>query len=86
MALDIQVTFDVADLNRMQAFWALALGYELEPPPDGYASWEEFAERNHIPRELWRGSVVDPERRGPRLFFQPVPEGNRPEVRDGAMG
>jgi len=26
MALDIQVTFDAADLNLMQAFWALALG------------------------------------------------------------
>jgi catechol 2,3-dioxygenase-like lactoylglutathione lyase family enzyme len=75
MGLEIQVTFDVADLDRMAAFWALALGYEPEPPPEGFASWEEFAERNHIPRELWRAAVVDPERQGPRLFFQPVPEG-----------
>src|SRR5215203_5231365 len=75
MALEIQVTFDVADLDRMAAFWALALGYEPELPPDGFASWEEFAERNHIPRELWRAAVVDPERKRPRLFFQPVPEG-----------
>ena len=59
MALEIQVTFDVADLDRMAAFWALALGYEPEPPPDGFASWEEFAQRNHIPRECL-GAVLRP--------------------------
>jgi hypothetical protein len=75
VALDIQVTFDVHDLEAMSRFWALALDYEEEPPPPGFSSWEDFAERNAIPPELWRAAVVDPERRRPRLFFQPVPEG-----------
>jgi hypothetical protein len=75
VSLDIQVTFDVHDLDVMSRFWALALGYEEEPPPSGFSSWEEFAQRNNIPPELWRAAVVDPERKRPRLFFQPVPEG-----------
>jgi hypothetical protein len=75
MSLDIQVTFDVHDLEVMSRFWALALDYEKEPPPPGFSSWEEFAERNALPPELWRAAVVDPERKRPRLFFQPVPEG-----------
>ena len=75
MALDIQVTFDVHDLEVMSRFWALALDYEEEPPPPGFSSWEDFAERNQIPPELWRAAVVDPERRRPRLFFQRAPEG-----------
>ena len=75
MALDIQVTFDVHDLEVMSRFWALALDYEEELPPRGYSSWDDFAERNQIPPQLWRAAVVDPERKRPRLFFQPVPEG-----------
>ncbi|HET6921112.1 MAG TPA: VOC family protein [Jiangellaceae bacterium] len=75
MSLDIQVTFDVHDLKVMSRFWALALVYEEEPPPPGFSSWEEFAERNELPPQLWRAAVVDPERKRPRLFFQPVPEG-----------
>jgi hypothetical protein len=85
LSLDIKVTFDVHDLEVMSGFWALALDYEEEPPPPGFSSWEDFAERNDLP-QLWRAAVVDPERKRPRLFFQPVPEGNRPEVRDGVMG
>jgi hypothetical protein len=86
VALDIQVTFDVHDHEVMSRFWALALDHEDEPPPPGFSSWDDFAERNQIRPQLWRAAVVDPERERPRLFFQPVPKGNRPEVRDGAMG
>ena len=82
MALDIQVTFDVHDLDVMSRFWALALDYEEEPPPEGFSSWEDFAERNAIPPELWRAAVVDPERKRPRPFFQPVPDSSRTEVAD----
>jgi Glyoxalase-like domain len=49
VALDIQVTFDVHDLEVMSRFWALALDYEEEPPPPGFSSWEDLAERNQIP-------------------------------------
>jgi hypothetical protein len=67
------VTFDVHDLEVMSLFWALALDYEEEPPPPGFSSWEDFAERNQIPSQLWRAAVVDPERK--RLPFRGVPMG-----------
>jgi hypothetical protein len=69
------VTFDAHDLEVMSRFWALALECEEEPPPPGFLSWEDFAERNQMPPQLWRAAGIDPERRRPRLFFQPVPEG-----------
>lgn len=53
----------------------MALNYSLEGPPDGYSSWAELATAQRIPHELWRGSVGDPTGNGPRLLFQPVPEG-----------
>jgi hypothetical protein len=75
VALGFQVTFDVGDPRRLAEFWALALDYVPQPPPQGFASWPAFAIANNIPREQWRTAVVDPSGRGPRLFFQPVPEG-----------
>ena len=70
----IQVVFDCADPQVMTAFWGPALGYVPEDPPPGYASWTDFAAERGIPREQWRGAVVDPAGEGPRLFFQTVPE------------
>lgn len=70
----IQITFDCADPARMEEFWAAALGYVRQPPPDGFASWQEYAADRGIPREQWRGAVVDPDGVGPRLYFQTVPE------------
>jgi hypothetical protein len=75
VALEFQVTFDAGDPQRLAEFWALALDYVPEPPPPGYASWAAFAIANDIPRDQWRAAVVDPSGHGPRLFFQPVPEG-----------
>jgi hypothetical protein len=59
----------------MTRFWAVALSYKPEEPPEGYPGWAEFAAARGVPEELWRGAVVDPAGTGPRLFFQPVPEG-----------
>jgi hypothetical protein len=42
MAIPIQVTFDCADPDRLAHFWADLLGYELDPPPPGYDSWEAW--------------------------------------------
>jgi Glyoxalase-like domain len=75
MAIRVQATFDSADPQKLAQFWALALDYVLEPPPPGFDSWEEFATRNHIPPAQWRGAALDPDGLGPRVFFQPVPEG-----------
>lgn len=76
MATSFQVVFDCADPDRVAKFWATALGYKLQDPPQGFASWEEFLKAQHIPEELWnsRSAVVDPAGTGPRLFFQQVPE------------
>jgi hypothetical protein len=77
MAIGVQVTFDAADPGAQARFWALALGYVEQPPPDGWDSWEAWAEQMGIPRERWNdmAAAVDPEGHGPRLLFQKVPEG-----------
>ena len=35
MARDIQITFDAADPAGLAAFWAEALGYQIQDPPGG---------------------------------------------------
>jgi catechol 2,3-dioxygenase-like lactoylglutathione lyase family enzyme len=70
-----QVTFDCAEPERVARFWCEVLGYVVPPPPEGFASWDDF-DRAQPPGD--RGSwfaCVDPAGVGPRLFFQRVPEG-----------
>ncbi len=76
MAIEFQVTFDCGDVSAMAGFWALALDYQIQPPPDGFDSWDQFAMAMEIPEEDWdkRSAAVDPDGSGPRLFFQKVPE------------
>ncbi|MGH2698143.1 MAG: VOC family protein [Actinomycetota bacterium] len=76
MAIGFQVTFDCADPARLSAFWAEALDYQLQAPPEGFDSWEDWLRDQKIPEELWNSmsAVVDPEGVGPRLLFQQVPE------------
>jgi Glyoxalase-like domain len=77
VAHDFQVTFDAADPATVAEFWAAALGYILQPPPDGFESWEAFADSVGIPEEERDrlAAVVDPDGDGPRILFQKVPEG-----------
>nr|MDQ3342551.1 VOC family protein [Actinomycetota bacterium] len=76
MATGVQITFDAADPDRLAQFWATALGYVLQPPPEGYDSWEEWATDVGIPpeEENSMSAVVDLDGDGPRLLFQRVPE------------
>jgi hypothetical protein len=76
MVVGIQVSFDAADAQRLAAFWREALGYQDQPPPEGYASWEDWARAVGIPEERWGdvAALVDPEGVRPRLFIQRVPE------------
>jgi Glyoxalase-like domain len=76
MTATMQVTFDAADPARLAAFWRQALGYQEQQPPEGYATWEEWARAMKIPEETWGdyAALVDPEGVRPRLFFQRVPE------------
>jgi hypothetical protein len=77
MTTSIQIVFDTADPAREARFWAAALGYELQPPPTGFDSWDDFLREQRIPEAQWNtaSAIIDPEGKGPRLYFQQVPEG-----------
>lgn len=83
MATPIQVVFDCADPDRLAAFWAETLHYVIQPPPTGYASWEAFLKAMRVPKEEWSAAsaIVDPDGKGPRIYFQkmdtPKPGKNR---------
>lgn len=76
MPYGLQIVFDAANPPALADFWALAMGYVPQQPPDGFDSWADFAEKNGMPLSSLGdyGAVVDPENIGPRLFFQKVPE------------
>jgi len=76
MAVPIQVTFDCADPDRLAHFWADLLGYQLDPPPEGYDSWEKWLTTQGVPESEWNSAsaVSDPDGHGPRICFQRVPE------------
>ena len=76
MGIGFQVTFDAHDPAKLAEFWAAALEYQVQPPPEGFDSWEDFAVKIGIPRDQWDrlSAVVDPEGNGPRVLFQKVPE------------
>ncbi|MFC4949599.1 VOC family protein [Pseudonocardia sp. GCM10023141] len=65
MAIPLQITVDARDPQRMAAFWAVALGYVLQPPLPGYVPAGELAQYT---------AVIDPSGMGPRVLFQRVPE------------
>ena len=77
MTRDLQITFDCADPATLAAFWAQALGYQLQPPPDGFDTWEAALQAWGVPREQWnaRSALLPVSGSGPRVFFQQVPEG-----------
>ena len=80
---EVQVTFDAGDPGALAAFWAEALGYELQAPPPGFDSWEQALEAMNVPPEHRNdaSALVDPAGQGPRLFFQKVPEGKQAKNR-----
>ncbi|MBO9520562.1 MAG: VOC family protein [Nocardioidaceae bacterium] len=74
---EIQVTFDCADPGAQATFWAAALGYQVQPPPPGFDTWDAALDAWGVPPEHRndRSAAVPPEgQAGPRLFFQKVPE------------
>lgn len=72
MAYSLQVVFACEDPERMSEFWAGALGYVLQPPPAGFSSWEEFADKVGIPEDRRNdiSAVIDPTGEGPRILFE----------------
>ena len=77
MATSFQVVFDCANPAKLAHFWADLLGYKIQDPPAGFATWQDFLLANHYPPEKWdaASAIVDPENKGARLYFQKVPEG-----------
>lgn len=70
-----QVTFDCAEPERVARFWCEVLGYVVPPPPDGFASWDDYNRAQPPERQDSSSACQDPNGVGPRLYFQPVPEG-----------
>ncbi|GII99170.1 hypothetical protein CLV28_1812 [Sediminihabitans luteus] len=76
MARTMQVTFDAKDPEALGRFWCHALGYQVEPPPEGFATWDDALEAWGVPPE-GRGdafAITDPDGVAPRIFLQKVPE------------
>jgi hypothetical protein len=76
MAVAFQVTYDCADPDAEGKFWAKVLDYHEQPPPEGYPDWLAFLRERGVPEEQWNSAsaIVDPDGKGPRLYFQQVPE------------
>ena len=77
MAVNFQLVIDCTDPDRLCRFWAAALRYELEPPPAGFATWDDYWRDVGVPEsDLGVGAdcIVDPGGAGPRIWFQVVPE------------
>lgn len=75
--MNFQITIDCADPDVMSRFWAEALHYRLQPPPEGFATWAEYWISVGVPEEETgpgHDSIIDPTGNGPRIWFQVVPE------------
>ena len=76
MAIPIQVVFDCANPAVVARFWANALGYHLQGPPEPDAEWQAWLAEHGVPEEQWNdaSAIIDPDGNGPRIYFQRVPE------------
>ena len=75
-----QLTIDCADPSVMVRFWGPALGYVVQPPPEGHTTWNDWYLSVGVPPDELDldgdGSdrLMDPDGHGPTIWFQPVPE------------
>ena len=77
MPVRFQLVIDCQDPGLLARFWAAALGYVLEPPPEGFATWDDWRRDIGLPdSELGIGadSIIDPLGDGPRIWFHVVPD------------
>ena len=75
---EVQVTFYCTDPGAVAGFWCEVLGYQVQPPPPGFDSWDTALDAWGVPPEEHncRSAALPPEgESGPRLFFQRVPQG-----------
>jgi len=77
MAVNFQLVIDCSNPESLARFWAAALRYDLEPPPDGFSSWDDYWRDFGLPDQdlgIGEDRIVDPAGHGPRIWFQLVPE------------
>jgi catechol 2,3-dioxygenase-like lactoylglutathione lyase family enzyme len=80
MPVSWQLVIDCTDPARLVQFWTKALGYRVEDPPGGFATWNAFYRSIGVPDDELdddvdaADSIVDPDGGGPRIWFQQVPE------------
>ena len=77
MPVRFQLVIDCADPDRLARFWAAALGYQLAPAPEGFASWNDYYRELGLAEEdLGNGAdrISDPDGHGPSIWFHVVPE------------
>jgi hypothetical protein len=83
VATTVQITFDCADPHRLARFWAGTLGYEKEDHipfvrqllDAGAITTQHTVEVDGGLQFADVSACRDPEGKGPRIFFQKVPEG-----------
>ncbi|WP_263119872.1 VOC family protein [Cellulomonas sp. RIT-PI-Y] len=75
--MDVQIVIDCHGPRALGAFWITALGYAEEPPPPPFGDWDEAMDAWGLGPDDDRDpayAIVDPDGRGPRIFFQKVPD------------
>src|SRR6266851_2106349 len=75
MAVAFQLVIDCTDPEPLARFWAAALGYQIAPPPAGFATWDDYWREIGVPEEdlgIGEDRIVDPVGRGPQIWFQVV--------------
>jgi Glyoxalase-like domain len=78
MAVSFQLVIDCTDPDRMARFWAAALGYVLAPPPEGFATWDDYWRAFGLPEEdlgIGEDRITDPDGAGPNIWFRVEPAG-----------
>ena len=77
MAARFQLVIDCKDPELLARFWAAALRYVLEPPPAGFATWDDWRRDIGLP-DSYLGvgvdSIIDPSGEGPRIWFRVEPD------------
>lgn len=75
MSAKFQLVVACADPDAQCRFWAEALGYVVEPPPDGFDSWNDYWRDFGLDEDVdGDDRLIDPDGAGPRIWFQHVPE------------
>jgi hypothetical protein len=77
MGVKFQLVIDCTDPEPLARFWIAALGYQFEPPPGGFGTWDDYWRDLGVPEadlDIGADRIADPDGRGPGIWFQVVPD------------